>query len=115
MSFQVADKPEPIAIDVEEVLAKVKKPSKLKVKAGLATADKNSKSIHTFLNHDSLTNRISFIASSSTWPSVLLFDELVIKTARHWQVRTQRHRCIALHTFGVRFRHPQRPCVDRSQ
>lgn len=42
-SFQVAEKPEPITIDVDDLLQKVKKPSKLKVKAGLATADKNSK------------------------------------------------------------------------
>lgn len=35
------EKPEPIAISVDEVLQKVKKPTKAKVKAGLATVDKN--------------------------------------------------------------------------
>lgn len=44
-SFQADEKPEPIPISVDELLQKVKKPSKLKVKAGLATADKNSKLI----------------------------------------------------------------------
>lgn len=42
---QVAEKPEPIKIPVEELLQKVRKTSKTKIKAGLSTVDKNSKYI----------------------------------------------------------------------
>lgn len=41
-NFQVAEKPSPIKISVDEILQKVRKPSKNKIKAGLATVDKNS-------------------------------------------------------------------------
>lgn len=40
---QSAEKPEPIAVSVDEVLQKVRKTGKTKVKAGIATIDKNSK------------------------------------------------------------------------
>lgn len=41
--FKVAEKPQPVKIAVDEVLKKVHKTSKNKIKVGLANIDKNSK------------------------------------------------------------------------
>lgn len=77
------EKPEPIKISVSELLEKYKKPTKAKIKSGLATVDKNSKLLKLFKNKTFPIN-FNFYNYRSIRTSILLFNKLVSKTSRCW-------------------------------
>jgi Glycosyl hydrolases family 18 len=110
------DKPEPIAIDVSELLQKAKKPGKAnKVKSGSKKAELRSK--FTKLvdggQYCLIVFAIPFHSPSRT--SVLLFDQLVCETSRCWKIRAKGCGRQTVHPSCVRLCHSERLQTERGQ